>query len=345
MKTAVVILNWNGVNFLKEFIPILLTNTPSEYGQIFIADNASTDKSKEYFEDLVAKLKQDQPIGYANNQKKAAIPIWIPFQENHGYAEGYNQAFKHIKNQVFDYYLLLNSDVKVTPNWLKFLVEFMDSHNEVGICCPKVLSYKHPEFFEYAGAAGGLIDRYGYPYCRGRILSAVEKDHGQYDKPSPIFWASGTSLMIRQELWYQLGGLEKAFFAHMEEIDLCWRALLDSNKIYVVPDSIIYHVGGGALPYSSPRKLYLNFRNNLLLLYRNINPRTRGFLIFERLVLDGVIGFIYMCTGKWSSLKAIINAHLDFFKMRKQVKIHHAPGTKFIPRSKKILFCLFIKKH
>lgn len=305
-RTAVVILNWNGKNFLEKFLPYLIKFTPKEDGTIFVADNGSTDGSLKMMYDSFGE-----------------VPI-IKFEKNWGFTGGYNRAFEEISkmNKKFDYYLLLNSDVEVSANWLSSLVSFMDSHSKAGICSPKVLSYDRRDYFEHAGACGGYIDYFGFPYCRGRVMNKIEKDNGQYDTPCEIFWASGTSLMIRSELWHRLGGLDESFFAHMEEIDMCWRAKLLGEEIWVVPQSSIYHVGGGTLPNNSSKKLYLNFRNNLLMLHKNLPKGSAPFIIFLRMCIDGVIGCIYLLTGKWSYFHSVVCAHHDYLKMKK-----HTPRT------------------
>lgn len=304
-STAVVILNWNGKHFLEKFVPILIEKTSKKDGTIFIADNGSTDGSIEWLKDYYPEVRL------------------IIFDKNYGFTGGYNRAFKEIAEgrENFKYYLLLNSDVEVTENWLRQLNTFMEEHPKAGICSPKVLSYDKKEYFEHAGACGGYIDRFGFPFCQGRVLSKVEKDQGQYNTPREIFWASGTSFMVRTELWQELRGLDENFFAHMEEIDMCWRAQLIGWQIWVCPASHIYHVGGGTLPNNSPRKLYLNFRNNLLMLYKNLPEKTRGWKVFIRMCIDGMIGCAYLLTGKFSFFQSVIKAHRDFKKMKKEVTI------------------------
>jgi len=302
-KTAVVILNWNGINFLKKFLPIVIQKTPKDLGKIIVADNGSSDGSLEYLSSI-----NDVQI--------------IKLDKNYGFTGGYNRVFDILKEEeTYQYYLLLNSDVEVSDRWLDTLIDFMESHPKAGICCPKIKSYHNPNYFEHAGACGGYIDKFGFPYCRGRILSLVEKDLGQYDDNREIFWASGASLLIRADLWHQLGGLDKAFFAHMEEIDLCWRAKLGGQQIWVVPKSEIYHVGGGTLPNESPHKLYLNFRNNLLMIYKNSDEKTRQKNIFIRKNIDRSIALIYRITGRFELARVINKAHKDFEKLKKEVKI------------------------
>ena len=300
MKSAVVILNWNGKGFLQKYLPVLLEYTPPEYGRVIIADNGSTDGSTDF-------LKKNYPDTRL-----------IEFDRNYGFTGGYNRAFREIDAE---YYILINSDIRVTEGWIGQLIDFMERHPDVGICMPKILSEAEPRKFEYAGACGGFIDRYGYPFCRGRILSEIEEDEGQYDTPMEIFWASGACMAVRSSIYRQLNGLDELFFAHMEEIDFCWRAQLLGWQVWNVPQSVIYHVGGGALPNESPRKLYLNFRNNLLMLHKNLPRRGHGPFIFFRMVLDGAAGAVYLLTGKPAYCKSVMEAHRDFRKMKREMKI------------------------
>ena len=322
-KTAVVILNWNGRGFLEKFLPPLLQYTPQELGSVIVADNGSEDGSLELLEERYPTVKT------------------IKFDKNYGFTGGYNRAFEAIRNQPelygkFEYYLLLNSDVEVTPGWLDCLVEFMESHPKAAICSPKVLSYDRRDHFEHAGACGGMLDRFYFPYCRGRVLSKVEKDQGQYDTPAEVFWASGTSFMIRSEIWHRLGGLDETFFAHMEEIDLCWRAKLSGEEVWVVPQSHIYHVGGGTLPNNSPRKLYLNFRNNLLMMEKNLPDASRNRIIFTRMCIDGAAAAAYLLMGKVPYFKAVWNAHKDYRKMKGSVV--RTPLISEVPRPRGSVF-------
>lgn len=308
MKSAVVILNWNGKGFLQKYLPVLLEYTPPEYGEVIVADNGSTDGSVEF-------LKKEYPDTRL-----------IAFDKNYGFTGGYNRAFKEIDAE---YYILINSDIRVTDGWIEHLIDFMDSHPDAGICMPKILSEAEPRKFEYAGACGGFIDRYGYPFCRGRILSEIEEDNGQYDTPMEIFWASGACMAVRSSIYKQLYGLDELFFAHMEEIDFCWRAKLMGYHVWSVPQSMVYHVGGGALPNDSPFKLYLNYRNNLLMLYKNLPYRKgkgrhllrRKSLLFARMLLDGASAAVYLLQGKTESFKAVVKAHKDYRKLRKKSRI------------------------
>ena len=261
---SVVILNYNGAEMLKSFLPILLRNT-LPMAQVVVADNASTDDSV----DVMQSLFSDVPL--------------IRLEQNWGFAEGYNRALQQVKS---DYYVLLNSDVEVTDGWLRPLIETMEADDTIAACQPKVLDYKRKTHFEYAGAAGGFVDRYGYPYCRGRVFDTVEEDKAQYDTPCDIFWATGAALMIRSVDYRNVGGLDERFFAHMEEIDLCWRLRARSRRVVCVPQSTVYHVGGATLNYNSPRKTYLNFRNNLLMLYKNLPDGDLFKVMLFRAVLD-----------------------------------------------------------
>ena len=284
MKTAVVILNYNTKDYLRKFLPGLILSCEGLDAEVWVADNASADGS-------VEMLKAEFP----------EVPL-IVLESNFGFTGGYNRALSMIEA---DYYLLINSDIEVPPGWLAPLVEWMDSHPECGACGPKLISYYNRDTFEYAGAAGGLLDSFGYPFCRGRILQKVEKDHGQYDTPANVLWVSGACLMVRSALWRELGGLDDRFFAHMEEIDFCWRLQLRGWKVTVVPQSFVYHIGGGTLSNESPRKLFLNFRNNLLMLENNLPATLRSrfrarIRIFIRMCLDGLSAVVYLCKGKWS---------------------------------------------
>jgi len=297
MDTAIVILNWNGLHFMKRFLPVLEANTPKENFFLVVADNASTDGSVEW-------LKAEHP----------GVQL-IEFDSNYGFAEGYNRAFRQIDA---DYYILLNSDVEVTPGWAETLVNFMEDNPDAGICQPKILSEAERNRFEYAGAAGGFIDSFGYPFCRGRILSNIEEDHGQYDEEEEVFWATGACMVVRASLYHHLGGLDGLFFAHMEEIDFCWRAKLLGFEVWAVPQAKVYHVGGGTLPNNAPRKLYFNYRNNLLMLYKNLPGNVRWRTIAIRKMLDFCSAMVYLFTFKWESCKAVFQAHRDYRKLKRE---------------------------
>ena len=297
-STAVVILNWNGKAFMQKFIPFILSRTDFSGGSaLYVADNGSQDGSVEW-------LRDTWPDGEVR---------LICMDCNYGFTGGYNRAFTEIERsgERFDYYLLLNSDIEVTGGWLGELERFMDSHPRCGACAPKILSYDRRTMFEHAGACGGYVDRWYFPYCRGRILSRVEEDRGQYDT---------------------------AFFAHMEEIDFCWRAMLSGWEIWVDPAAVVYHVGGGTLPNNSPRKLYLNFRNNLLMMYKNLPDAGRSRIVFSRMCIDGMIGCVYLLTGKISFFKAVIRAHRDFRSMRRSMARTAAPCP--VPRPRVTMVAL-----
>ena len=311
MKTAVVILNYNTRNYLEQFLPGLLASCEGLDAQVIVADNASADSSADFMQSHFPE-----------------VPL-IVLEKNYGFTGGYNRALQMIEA---DYYVLINSDIEVPKGWLGPLVEWMDSHPECGACGPKLLSWHQRDTFEYAGAAGGFLDRYGYPFCRGRIMQKVEKDHGQYDQPADVLWCSGACLMVRSSVWKALGGLDDRFFAHMEEIDLCWRMQLRGWKVTMVPSSYVYHIGGGTLPNESPFKLRLNYRNNLLMLENNL-PSTLGsrfktrIRIFTRMCLDGLSALVYLLKGKWSFFRAVIQAHLEYRRLRR-------PGE-MIPNARK----------
>ncbi len=282
MKLAIVILNWNGKKMLKQYLPVVMRYSLAQ-AKIIVADNASTDGS-------VAMLKEDFP----------EVEI-LSLNKNYGFAEGYNQALKMVDAE---YYLLLNSDVRVTENWLTPLLTYMDEHSDVAACQPKLLSVSNPKCFEYAGAAGGFIDRLGYPFCRGRVFDIVEEDHGQYDSIADIMWATGACLLIRSKDYWNAGALDGRFFAHNEEIDLCWRLRLLGRRIVCIPNSVVYHVGGGTLPKSNPMKTFLNFRNNLTMLYKNLPDEELKTIMRLRFFLD------YLAA--WQTL--IFNRNIADFK-------------------------------
>jgi len=305
MKVAVVILNWNGKNFLEKFLPFVVSYRAPDV-QLIVADNASTD-------DSVAFLKANYP----------QIEI-IQNTSNGGFAKGYNDALKQVDAE---YYVLLNSDVEVTPGWIDPLIKLMDSDENIAACQPKIKSYHQKNYFEYAGAAGGFIDKYGYPFCRGRILNNVEEDKGQYDDDREIFWATGACLFIRANCFHQLNGFDEDFFAHMEEIDLCWRLKNVGYKIMFCSGSTVYHVGGGTLNKLSPQKTFLNFRNNLILLFKNHASQYFVIKLFIRFVLDGIAGVKFLLSGEMGHFLAVIKAHFNFYaslpktlSKRKQLK-------------------------
>jgi GT2 family glycosyltransferase len=295
-KLAIVILNWNGAKMLRQYLPSVLEYSKDE-AVVYVADNASTDES-------ITLLKEQFP----------EVKL-ILLEKNWGFAEGYNKALQQVDAE---YYLLLNSDIEVTEGWLTPMLAFMDAHAEVAACQPKLLSIYQRDSFEYAGACGGYLDRYGYPFCRGRIFDVVEKDQGQYDEPAKIHWATGAALLVRARIYKEVGGLDGRFFAHQEEIEMCWRMRIRGYQLYCLPESKVYHVGGGTLPKSNPMKTYLNFRNNLTMLYKclpekDLKPvmRLRWFLdylaAFQTLILNRNVG----------DFKAIFRARRDFKRWRK----------------------------
>lgn len=293
LKTAIVILNYNGLGFLKQFLLTVINCSTDNNTVIYIADNGSTDGSAEWVEE---------------NHKDVKI---IRLEKNHGFAGGYNLALARIKSE---YYILLNSDIEVTEGWLKPLVYYMDTNTDVASCQPKILSYNKKDHFEYAGAAGGYIDKYGYPFCRGRILHKTEIDTGQYNDVVDTFWTSGACMIVRASAWNKCGGLDAAFFAHMEEIDLCWRFHKAGFRVSCNPASVVYHVGGGTLPYNSRLKTYLNFRNSLFMLYKNLPDDDLIKIMYKRKLLDGLAGIFFLLKGKFGSVKSVLKAHLDFYK-------------------------------
>ena len=295
-KLAIVILNWNGAEMLKKYLPSVLQYSREE-AVVYVADNASTDNS-------ITLLKEQFP----------EVRL-ILLEKNWGFAEGYNKALEQVDAE---YYLLLNSDIEVTPNWLTPLLSFMDSHQEVAACQPKLLSIFQRDSFEYAGACGGYLDRYGYPFCRGRIFDIVEQDKGQYDEPAKVHWATGAALLVRARIYKEVGGLDGRFFAHQEEIEMCWRMRIKGYQIYCLPDSKVYHVGGGTLPKSNPMKTYLNFRNNLTMLYKCLPEKDLKPVMRLRWFLDYLAAFqTLLLKRNIGDFKAIFRARRDFKRWRK----------------------------
>ncbi len=290
-KTAVVILNWNGRKFLERFLPSVIKYSRAD-AEIIIADNASTDDSIQFLKDNYPQLRI------------------IINAANGGFSKGYNDALFQVDAE---YYILLNSDIEVTENWIKPIISLMDSDHNIAVCQPKLLSYSEKEKFEYAGAAGGFIDKYGYPFCRGRLFQSLEIDDGQYNDTCEIFWASGAAMFVRAELYHKFGGLDNDFFAHMEEIDFCWRMKNEGYKIMYCSESVVFHVGGGTLPKNNSKKTYLNFRNNFYLLYKNL-PLNKLFIVFTiRLLLDFVAAIKFLTEGGFNDLLAVIKAHFSFY--------------------------------
>ena len=327
MKTAVVILNWNTRQYLQQFLPGLVRSVQGMDAQVVVADNASKDGSLDLVREQFADVR------------------CIALDKNYGFTGGYNRALDQIDAE---YFVLINSDIEVSEGWLGPLEQWMDSHPECGACGPKLLSYYQRDCFEYAGAAGGLMDRWGYTYCRGRIMSRTARDTGQYDKPARVMWVTGACMMVRSSLWKQLGGLDDRFFAHMEEIDFCWRLQLAGYKVQVVPQSVVYHLGGGTLPQNSPWKLKLNYRNNLLMLDNNLalcRGKERAELVIRwRLFLDRCSQLVYRLKGQKDYVQAVSEAHEEFKKLRKPLAgkpgYHHIDGFR-----DRIMFIEYFKKN
>lgn len=329
-KVSVVILNWNGASLLREFLPSVIANTDSNLADVIVADNGSTDNS-------IAVLESEFPqVGI------------IRLNENLGFAEGYNQALKGIQTE---YSILLNSDVQVTPNWIEPIVTYMDAHPQAAACQPKIRSYRNPEYFEHAGACGGFIDRLGYPFCRGRLFQILEKDTRQYDSIIPIFWATGACLFIRTKLFYEVGGLDGDFFAHMEEIDLCWRLKSRGYELYCIPQSTVFHLGAATLSTESPRKTYLNFRNNLLMLYKNLPQKELNRTLLIRFFLDMSALLVTLASGKTGNAGAIWKAVTSFYRDKEQFATKRKENQILSLRSSfpemytgSIVYDLYIKK-
>jgi len=326
---AIVILNWNGKHHLEKFLPSVCRYSASPGNRIIVVDNGSTDDSVVF-------------VGNAFPEVEL-----ITFQQNLGFAPGYHKALKLIEAR---YFVLLNSDVEVTGGWLEPLYQAMEADPELGACMPKMLDYQTRDHFEYAGAAGGFIDRLGYPFCRGRLLSYVEKDTGQYDAERNIFWATGACMFVRASAYFTAGELDEDFFAHMEEIDLCWRMKRIGYSIRAIPRSVVYHIGGGTLPNNNPRKLFLNYRNNLFLLFKNLPKGHVVPLILLRLILDGFSAIVYLFSGSPGFFMAVFKAHMAFYHsipglIRKRARLQGLIGRLSIreiyPRS--ILWDFFIR--
>ena len=296
-SAAVIILNYNGVHFLEKFLPSVVAHSTGH--QLIVADNASTDNSLAFLADAYPQVEV------------------LSFDQNHGFAQGYNLALRDIDNP---YSVLLNSDVEVTAGWIDPVLEMMESDPQVVAAQPKVRSYHQPDHFEHAGAAGGYIDRLGFPFCRGRIVDQVERDEGQYDNPVPVFWASGACFFVRTEVFRQLGGFDPLFHAHMEEIDLCWRMQAANYQVCYQPQSVVYHVGGGTMPATNPRKTYLNFRNSTGMLYKNTPQQQLWPRVLLKLSLDGVAAGRFLLQGKLPDAQAVLRAMRDFLCRRSDWK-------------------------
>ncbi|PCJ22877.1 MAG: dTDP-Rha--alpha-D-GlcNAc-pyrophosphate polyprenol alpha-3-L-rhamnosyltransferase [Flavobacteriales bacterium] len=296
-KVAVVILNWNGKKFLEQFLPSVTKHSTN--AQIIIIDNYSTDDSTAFIRTNYPEVRL------------------VLLDKNYGFSGGYNKGLKQIDSE---YFVLLNSDVEVTENWLTPMIKLLDSDLSIAACQSKIKDFNNKSYFEYAGASGGFIDKYGYPFCRGRIFETLEEDKNQYDDAIEIFWASGACLFIRSEQYHNIGGLDEFFFAHMEEIDLCWRLKNEGYKIMVCPSSTVYHVGGATLNKVNPQKTFLNFRNSLLTLHKNLPKKNRFGIIFTRLCLDGIAGMKFLISGKPNHTWAIVRSHFSFYSAISQNK-------------------------
>lgn len=330
-RLAIVILNWNGQAMMQEYLPSVINHSSAE-ADIYVADNASTDGS-------VLMLEHDFP----------QVRL-IQLDKNYGFAEGYNRALRQVEAE---YYLLLNSDVRVPQHWISPLLAFMDTHPEAAACQPKMLSLLHPECFEYAGASGGFLDRLGYPFCRGRIFTTVEVDKGQYDDIAEVSWASGACLMIRAADYWQAGGLDGRFFAHCEEIDLCWRLRTMGKKVFCVPASHVFHLGGGTLPKGNSRKTFLNFRNNLTMIYKNVSDDSLRSVMRVRWALDWLAAFEMLILGRnlddfiavYKGRKAFRQWRHEFDADRQRIQNHRVISDKLILKPYSILWQYYVKRR
>jgi hypothetical protein len=327
-SVAIVILNWNGRRYLEQFLPSVLASTYSNY-KVVVADNASTDDSVSFLEEIYPQVER------------------IILSQNFGFAKGYNEALKEVEA---DYYVLLNSDVEVTPAWIEPIIDLLESNAQIGACQPKLLAYKQKGFFEYAGGAGGWLDAYGYPFSRGRIFDVLEEDEGQYEATEEIFWASGAALFIRRSVFHELGGFDEFFFAHQEEIDVCWRAKLAGYKIFACPQSVVYHVGGGTLPKGNSRKTFLNFRNNHIMLAKNLPLSEAWWKIPFRLLLDQAAAWKGLLGGDNGYFIAINRAHFAYYswllsarrkRSARRVKVNTLKGV----YGGNLIWQHFVKKH
>jgi GT2 family glycosyltransferase len=330
MKLSVVILNWNGKALMEEFLPSVIQHTPADMAEIIVADNGSTDDSIEMLKEKFPSVRR------------------ICLDKNYGFAEGYNRAISLIDAT---YTVLLNSDVEVTHNWHRAPLEALESDASIAAVQPKIRAHRDKRYFEYAGAAGGFIDIYGYPYCRGRILTVVEEDQGQYDTPADVLWATGACLFIRTDVFRKEGGLDANFFAHQEEIDLCWRLRSRGYRVVCVPSSVVYHVGGATLNMESPQKTFLNFRNNLLMLYKNLPEKDLKRVFRIRFVLDLVAATKFLVTGHPANAAAVFRAHKDFRRLKKEYGIIRAEYRKKVThhtlpeiRRQSLLYAFYIRR-
>lgn len=331
MKTSVVILNWNGLKYLKMFLGKVVELSADADTEVCVADNGSDDGSADWVAENFTEVRL------------------IRSDRNLGFAGGYNRAIEQIDAE---YIVLLNSDIEVTAGWLRPLVRYMEDNPDAAACQPKILDWNRRDYYEHAGAAGGFIDKFGYPFCRGRILNIAEKDDGQYDNETEIFWSSGACMIIRSKAWHQCGGFDAAFFAHMEEIDLCWRLHRAGYKIGFIPGSKVYHIGGGSLNYNSPFKIYLNFRNSLFMLYKNLEDRQLFYTLFIRKLLDGAAALVFLFTAKPSYFNSVLKAHIQYYKhsgelkrQRHEVKASGKGYTKGLILNKSIILEFYVKGH
>lgn len=329
-KVAIVILNWNGVTLLRQFLPSVVQFSKGDFTEIIVADNGSDDES-------LSILKNEFP------QVKV-----LDLKQNFGFARGYNEALKQIEA---DYFVILNSDVEVTAGWLEVPIRLMESDKMIAVVQPKILNYNQKTHFEYAGAAGGFIDKFGYPFCRGRIFNVVEADNGQYDHVVDILWATGACMFVRSDLFREVGGFDADFWAHMEEIDLCWRLKNRVYRIVYTPESIVYHVGGGTLSYDSPQKLFLNFRNNLWLLYKNLPANQLFYILSVRMILDTLAAFKLLAEFNFNGIRSVLKAHYHFYRSLPELrrKREKAAPVGYIKLSsgrltKSIVFQFYVRK-
>lgn len=298
-KTAIAILNWNGLPYLQMFLGKIVEYSLNPETEIWVADNGSTDGSADWIAENFTEVRL------------------LRFDRNYGFAGGYNMALENIEAE---YFVLINSDIEVTPGWLGPLVSYMDDNCDSAACQPKILDWNRKDYYEHAGAAGGFIDKYGYPFCRGRILNIAERDRGQYDSRVDIFWSSGACMIMRSEAWKRCGGFDTDFFAHMEEIDLCWRFNKAGYHVGFAPGSTVYHIGGGSLDYASPFKIFLNFRNSLYMLHKNLEDERLHRVLFIRKIMDGLAALMFLATGKFSYFNSVFRAHLQYYKNKEALE-------------------------
>ncbi|MEA1874083.1 MAG: glycosyltransferase family 2 protein [Bacteroidota bacterium] len=329
-KLAIVILNWNGRHFLERFLPGVVKYSDLDDVRVVIADNASSDDSLEWL---------------AGNYPQLDV---LKFSENYGFAGGYNLAFEQLEDEII---CLLNSDVEIRGDWLQPVLDYFVAEDEIAAISSKLLNQKQPEYFEYASAAGGYIDKFGYPFCRGRIFESIEKDQGQYDVVEDVLWGAGAALFVRRKIWLELGGLDVDFFAHMEEIDLCWRINNAGYRVVSLPQSVVYHVGGGTLPKNNPWKTFLNFRNNLWMLQKNLPKRQRNRVMFIRFFLDRIAAVSFLFSGRFKDASAVCKAWWNVWKTRNHTLAKRNRMTKFSGMSGKgfykgsILWQYHVKKN